>query len=253
MLHAEVSGAGPRVVLVHGFTQTSASWEHVAADLVRDHEVVRVDAPGHGRSGEVHADLPGGARLLGRVGGRASYVGYSMGGRLALQLALDRPGVVERLALVGATAGLEAATDRAARRAADQALAEEIERDGVDTFLDRWLALPLFAGLPADAAGLEARRANTAGGLAASLRLAGTGTMDPPLWGRLGELRARALPVLVMAGEDDATFGAIGRRLVDGIGPSATMAVIAGAGHAAHLERPVEFLAILRAWLRAAT
>lgn len=238
-------------MLVHGFTQTSASWGRVAADLARDHEVVRVDAPGHGRSGDVCTDLPDGAGLLGDVGGRGTYVGYSMGGRLALQLALDRPGVVERLVLVGATAGIADAAERADRRRADEVLAAEIEREGVDAFLDRWLELPLFAGLPADAACLDDRRANTAAGLAASLRLAGTGTMDPPLWERLGELRALALPVLVVVGEGDAKFGAIGRRLVEGIGPSATMAAVPGAGHVAHLERPVEFLAALRAWLRA--
>jgi 2-succinyl-6-hydroxy-2,4-cyclohexadiene-1-carboxylate synthase len=251
VLHVEVAGAGERLVLVHGFTQTSASWAPVATDLARDHTVVRVDAPGHGRSREVRADLPHGARLLGEVGGQATYVGYSMGGRLALQLALDQPGLVERLVLVSATAGIENPAERAARRTADEALADDIERDGVDAFLQRWLALPLFAGLSDEAAGLDDRRANTAAGLAASLRLAGTGTMDPPLWGRLDQLRTRAVPVLVVVGENDARFVAIGRRLVDSIGPSATMAVIAGAGHTAHLERPADFLAALRTWLAA--
>ena len=107
-LHAERSGAGaPRLVLVHGFTQTGRSWSTIAADLARDHEVVLVDAPGHGGSGAVDADLPAGAALLGQAGGRGVYVGYSMGGRLALHLALAEPALVDGLVLLGATAGID--------------------------------------------------------------------------------------------------------------------------------------------------
>ncbi|HEX6785940.1 MAG TPA: alpha/beta fold hydrolase, partial [Acidimicrobiales bacterium] len=115
-LHVERLGAGPRVVLVHGFTQTGRSWAPIAADLGRDHEVVLVDAPGHGGSSAGRADLTEGAALLGAAGGRATYVGYSMGGRLALHLALDHPDHVDALVLLGATAGIEDEEERAARR-----------------------------------------------------------------------------------------------------------------------------------------
>ena len=154
----------------------------LAADLADDHEVVAVDAPGHGGSADVRADLVAGAALLGATGGRATYVGYSMGGRLCLHLAVARPDLVERLVLVSATAGIDDPIERAERRAADEALAASIERDGVDAFLARWVAQPLFAGL-ADP-GLDDRRRNTVAGLASSLRLAGTGTQEP-LWDRL--------------------------------------------------------------------
>jgi len=247
-LHAETEGAGPRVVLVHGFTQTGASWRPVADRLVGSYEVVRVDAPGHGRSADVTAGLVEGARLLGEVGGPSAYVGYSMGGRLALQLAVTEPERVERLVLLGATAGIDDPGERVARRSADEALAAGLERDGLDAFLSRWLALPLFAGLRREAAGLEDRRANTVAGLASSLRVAGTGTMDPPLWDRLGRL---AMPVLVLAGEHDARFAALGRRLAEAVGANAAFAVVPGAGHAAHLERPDAFLALVEPFLAA--
>lgn len=241
-------------MLVHGFTQTQVSWAPVAADLARDHLVVAVDAPGHGGSTDVRADLATAAELLdqavgellGEAGGRAVYVGYSMGGRLALRLALDRPELVAGLVLLGATAGIDDPADRSARRVADEALAERIERAGVEAFLEGWLAQPLFAGLAVDPADLAARRANTPAGLASSLRLAGTSTMDPPWWDELPDLSA---PTLVVAGERDEKFTTIARRLAAGIGANARFTTVAGAGHAAHLQQPDAFATLVRAWV----
>ena len=170
-----------------------------------------------------------------------------MGGRLCLHLALARPDLAERLVLVGTTAGLDRAEDRAARRAADEALARRLETDGVAAFVEQWLAQPLFATLPAAAAGRDDRLRNTAAGLAASLRLAGTGSMEP-LWDRVSEL---TMPVLVVAGELDSAYTTAGRRLVTAIGTNATMVGLPGAGHACHLERPELFAAIVGDWLSA--
>lgn len=242
-LAATTSGSGPRLVLVHGFTQTGRSWDALAAALRTDHETVAVDAPGHGGSTDVHADLVAGADLLGAVGGRATYVGYSMGGRLCLHLALARPELVERLVLVSATAGLDDAVERAARRRADEDLAATIERDGLEAFLRRWVAQPLFATLPD--AGLDDRRRNTADGLASSLRRAGTGT-QAPLWDRLAAL---TMPVLLVAGALDAKFVAAAQRMAELL-PDPTLEVVADAGHTVHLEQPAAFETLLRRWLR---
>jgi len=246
VLHSVTEGTGRRVVLVHGFTQTAEAWGPVAERLAARFQLVRVDAPSHGRSTAVRAGLWEGAALLGAAGGPAAYVGYSMGGRLVLHLALTEPHRVERVVVLGATAGIDDPAERAARRSADDALAASLEADGLDAFLTRWLAQPLLAGLPDDAAALAARRANTVEGLASSLRLAGTGSVDPPLWDRLGEL---AMPVLVLAGEHDAKFAALGQRLAAAIGPNASFALVPGAGHAAHLERPDAFLALVEPFL----
>ena len=140
-------GAGRALVLVHGFTQTGRSWDSIADELAARHTVLTPDAPGHGDSSAVRADLPAGAELLGRAGGRATYIGYSMGGRLCLHLAIARPALVERLVLISATAGIDDSDERAARRSSDDALAATIERDGVDAFLRRWVAQPMFATL----------------------------------------------------------------------------------------------------------
>lgn len=246
-LAVERRGAGPRVVAVHGFTQTARCWGPLLDDLAADHEVVAVDAPGHGRSRHDDAAFLDAAALIGAAGGPGTYLGYSMGGRLCLRLAADRPDLVRRLVLVGATAGIEDPAERADRRRSDEALAARLEAIGIDAFLDEWLALPLFAGLDPPARAVPERRRNRAAGLAASLRHCGSGAQEP-VWDRLGALR---MPVLVTAGERDAKFVALGRRVAAAIGPSAVFATVPGAGHTAHLEQPAAFAAVLRRWLAA--
>jgi 2-succinyl-6-hydroxy-2,4-cyclohexadiene-1-carboxylate synthase len=236
-LHVEHRGAGDRLVLVHGFTQNAGCWGPFADELAAHRRLLLVDAPGHGRSGHDDADLDEAGRLVGgAAGGPAAHLGYSMGGRMALHLALARPELVRSLVLIGATGGIDDPGERAARRRDDDALAERIERGPLGEFLDRWLAGPLFAGLPAGADCRSERLANRPAGLAASLRRCGTGCQRP-LWGDLHRL---AMPVLVLAGERDAKFCAAGRRLVDAIGGNATLEVQPGAGHALHLEAPAE-------------
>jgi 2-succinyl-6-hydroxy-2,4-cyclohexadiene-1-carboxylate synthase len=247
-LHRTTQGDGDETVLVHGFTQTSASWTPVL-DLVGPvGRQTTVDLPGHGWSGALRADLWQTAGLLADVahGSPATFVGYSLGGRCCLHLALARPAVVERLVLVGATAGIEDGEERAARIARDEALAERIEQIGVEAFLDEWLAQPLFAGLTADTAGREERLVNTPEGLAASLRLCGAGTQEP-LWDRLPDI---ACPVLLVAGEQDERFVAHAERMAQLL-PDAAVAIIPGAGHAAHLEAPMAFVTAWRAWTQA--
>jgi len=136
--------------------------------------------------------------------------------------------------LISATAGIDDPAERAARRRSDETLADRIEDEGLEPFLRWWLTQPLFATLPSEAADLDGRLGGTATGLASSLRLAGTGTQEP-LWDRLDRL---SMPVLVVAGELDAKYVQLAERLAAGIGSSARLAVIPGAGHACHLEQP---------------
>jgi 2-succinyl-6-hydroxy-2,4-cyclohexadiene-1-carboxylate synthase len=234
-----------RVVLVHGFTQTLSAWGPVAERLRGRWPVVGVDLPGHGGSGGVRVGFAEAAGLLGACGGAGAYVGYSLGGRLCLRLALDRPDLVRALVLVGASPGIADPAARAERRAADEALAGAIERDGVEAFLDRWLAGPLFATLPPELAGRAGRLANTAEGLADALRRLGAGVQEP-LWDRLAGLRP---PTLLVAGALDARFAAVARQMAAAIGPAAQLALVAGAGHAAHLERPAEVAALVEEFL----
>jgi len=252
VLHAETRGAGPRLVLAHGFTQSGRVWGGLADDLATDHQVVLVDLPGHGRSADCRVGLVQGAGLLGETGGSADYLGYSMGARFCLHLALARPDLVRRLVLVSGTAGIDDPGERAERRRADEASAERLDpstgRTAPDTvagFVDRWVANPLFGDVPAAANGLDERNRNSAAGLASSLRLAGTGTQEP-LWDRLGGL---SMAVLVLTGSRDAKFTALGRRMVEAIGPNARQVEIAGADHAPQLQRPGAVATAVRTFL----
>ena len=243
-LFTHTRGTGPRLVLAHGFSQNTRCWGPLADDLASRHQVVLVDAPGHGQSDHDDADLWSAGRLLGEAGGDGVYVGYSMGARAALHTALAWPDVVQRLVLIGATAGLDTEAERAARRLADGALARRLLDDGLPAFIDAWLAGPLFATLPPAATCRAERLSNRPAGLAASLERCGTGTQEP-LWDRLPEL---AMPVLVLAGADDPRFSALGQRLVGCIGPNAALVVQPGANHAVHLERPHEVAGLIAAF-----
>ncbi len=239
-----------RLVLLHGFTQTHHHLHplgHLVADrLANQPTLAFVELPGHGlASHDVDGDITTSGARLARLAGPGTYIGYSMGGRMALLAAIARPDAVERLVLIGATAGIDDADERAARGRADDELADRIVALGVDAFLDEWLAAPLFATLPANRAGLDHRRRNTAAGLAHSLRRYGTGAMGSH-WDALATLDT---PVLVVVGELDAKFTAIGRRLVTAI-PGAVMTTIAGTGHAAHAERPDDTADAIVRWLR---
>lgn len=221
-------------VFVPGFTQTAASWAPVIERLRQVPDPVAVDV----QSG---LDFASTAHAIGDAG-PAAYVGYSMGGRLCLRLALDRPEVVRRLVLVSSSPGIADARQRAARRAADEELAVEIERGGIDMFLERWLTQPMFSTLPRDAAALDDRkRAHTVKSLTHALRTLGQGAQEP-LWARLSDL---TMPVLLVAGSRDEKYVAVARAMADAIDRHASVRLCAGVGHAAHLEDPNAVAAVL--------
>jgi 2-succinyl-6-hydroxy-2,4-cyclohexadiene-1-carboxylate synthase len=245
LLHGERDGAGARLVLLHGFGQTCRCWGSLAPTLARRYEVLRLDAPGHGGSAAIAADLPATGRLVAETAGPAVYLGYSMGARMALHVAVEATEAVRALVLVGGTPGIADDRQRAERRAADRALARRIRAEGVDAFVERWLATPMFAGLPPDARFEDERRRNTADGLATSLELAGTGSQRP-LW---DALPAITVPVLLVAGQDDLGYAAIAERAAATVGANARAALVPGAGHSAHLEQPERFAELLLDWL----
>ncbi len=235
----------PSIALLHGFTQTAACWGPFADELSTTHSLVAIDLPGHGGSGEVRANLSQTTELVASSIDRSIVIGYSLGGRVALHLALCHPQLVERLVIIGATGGLDSEEERRQRRVADESLADHLEDIGVDAFLDEWLSQPMFASLTAQQSFRELRATNSAAGLASSLRLCGTGTQES-LWSRLGEL---TMPVLVIAGANDEKFTHLGHRLVESIGTNASIQLIDNAGHSAQLENPEGTAAAITKWL----
>jgi 2-succinyl-6-hydroxy-2,4-cyclohexadiene-1-carboxylate synthase len=243
-------GEGDSVLILHGFTGSAESMACVSDRLRDGFRVHRVDLVGHG--GSESPDRPEAfsmpqcvAQLRALLEALAlpsvSVIGYSMGGRAALSLAVAYPKRVSRLVLVGASPGLADPAERAARRKADQELAERILSHGLESFVDEWMANPLFAtqarlGEAALARARAERLRGSAVGLAESLRGMGTGSM-PPLHEDLSRL---SLPVLCVVGEEDAKFRAIAERMVAALSRG-ELQLIPAAGHAAHLEQPEAF------------
>jgi 2-succinyl-6-hydroxy-2,4-cyclohexadiene-1-carboxylate synthase len=165
-----------------------------------------------------------------------------MGGRIALHAALSMADRVQRLVLIGASPGIADPAERDARRAADEQLAEEIERTSIDDFARQWAATPVLTGqAPEVVAAAHADRLRSSPvGLARALRGLGTGAL-PSLWDRLGELQ---IPVRLIVGERDEKFRAIATRMAGAI-PDCEVVVVPVAGHAVHLEAPAVVARVL--------
>ncbi len=232
-------------MLLHGFTQNTECWRPFDIDLAADHDVVAVDLPGHGRSGHDDADLDTAAALVAEAAGTGHYVGYSMGGRVLLHLALALPELVTSMTVIGAHPGYLDPAEAEERRTNDHALADRIVELGTEAFLDRWLANPLFAGLTDTTAHRTRRLLNRPEALASSLRHTGTGTQRP-LW---DELADSDVPTRVLAGVDDPKFTELGRRLVETMGERAEFVSIDGSGHTCQLEQPTATAAVVRSFV----
>ena len=235
----------PAIVFLHGFTHTGRSWDPVIAELGQRYRALAPDIRGHGVAAERRpVDLPACVDdVLDEVDGSFALVGYSMGARLALRVALSAPGRVRRLVLIGGTAGIADDIERAERRRRDEALAERIEASTIEEFVHSWEQQPVLRGQP-PAVAQAARRdrlRNQPAGLAAALRGLGTGAMDP-LWSSLGAL---PMPATVIVGERDGKFRKLGERMVAEL-PDAELVVVPTAGHAVHLEAPALVAACLR-------
>ena len=256
--HIQLAGAGAPVLLLHGFSGNCASWARLAAGLQAGYQVVRLDILGHGLSDSppqagsytmpaLAADI---IDLLDQLGlPQSRLIGYSMGGRLALYMALHYPARFTALVLESASPGLEDEASRKARRQSDAALANRIEARGLEWFVDYWEALPLWRSQsslpkPTLAAQREQRLQNNTLGLANSLRGTGAGA-QPSLWPSLSRL---SCPALLLAGELDGKFLEINSEMARRI-PKARLVQVPGAGHNCHLEQPKAFGSAVRSFL----
>jgi 2-succinyl-6-hydroxy-2,4-cyclohexadiene-1-carboxylate synthase len=254
VLNHEVSGdrRSPAVLFLHGFMGSSADWRETMAMMGDQTFSIAVDLPGHGASLGLPPDtytIEGATRavistLEALEVVRPVVAGYSMGGRLALYLALRYPNRCTGLFLESASPGLERSSERAARRAADESKAERLESGDFEAFLQDWYSQPLFAPLARDEdllyRTIEARRRNVPGELARSLREMGTAS-QPSMWGEMEHL---SVPTLAVAGGLDEKYAGISSRMAS-INPRLKSAVVPGAGHAVHAETPAAYISLL--------
>jgi len=236
----------PTLALLHGFTGSGRSFDHLRDRLETKFRIVAPDLPGHGTSPTATGWDDAIDSLAAALGPDPLFLaGYSMGARLALAYALRFPDRVRALLLESGSPGIADADERAGRRFEDEALAAMAEREGIDAFVDRWEKHPTLATLrdlpePIASKLRERRRQNRVEGLASALRHLGSGA-QPSLWNHL--LRVRP-STLIVAGERDAKFAAIARSMARAM-PASRLRLVAKAGHAPHLEAPDEWLAAL--------
>ncbi len=250
MLAVRHFGEGDPVVALHGFTHTGAQFSSLR---IPRRSIIAPDLPGHGDSTAASTDagatVAAIAELLETYGSDIPLLGYSQGARLALSVAATTTLRPTCLILMSGTAGIQDPEERETRHAADVALGDDIKSMGIERFIDRWTGSGLTdtSTLPAPERAMDQsqRLTNTAEGLASALNGYGQGALDP-VWWRLDTLE---MPVLILAGERDTKYTAIGAELAAGIGESAERLVIHGAGHNLLAEQPEAVSAIVSGFL----
>lgn len=232
------------VLLLHGFAGTAGSWDAFSEHLDRErYRPLAVELRGHGQNGAarpISFELCV-ADLLAAAPPKFTLAGYSLGGRIALQLALAAPERIDRLVLISSSAGIADEAERGARLSKDLALADEIEAGPISRFADDWLAGPLFVNdrPEVNASALAEIEKNSPANLAAALRGMSIGRMEP-LWSRLAEIAA---PTTVVAGQTDGRYVELAEQIVAAIDGS-ELEVIGGAGHALPRSAPEQLAAL---------
>jgi 2-succinyl-6-hydroxy-2,4-cyclohexadiene-1-carboxylate synthase len=250
----------PTLVLLHGFTGSATSWGTLLDDLARlGMRVIALDMLGHGQSDApddpqrysmqyCQADIISILQTLGIKRGEAILLGYSMGGRIALYCAFS--GYFRALILESASPGLATPAEREQRRVSDEALAERIEREGIETFVNDWEQLPLFASqrnLPIEYWNVQRvqRLANRVHGLANSLRGIGTGVQP-----HLGQcLPTLTIPVILITGKLDSKFCSIAQQMAQQL-PEVQLQIVPNTGHTVHLEQPSLFFTLVHNFIQ---
>jgi 2-succinyl-6-hydroxy-2,4-cyclohexadiene-1-carboxylate synthase len=229
-----------KILALHGFTGSGADFKPLSEAL--SVEVVAPDLLGHGEAEAPTSVAPYRIdRVATRVaeahdGGPVVLLGYSMGGRVAQRLCPMLGDALKGLILVSTSPGILDPVDRTERIAEDAALAGRIEENGIAWFCAHWADQPIIrsqARIPADILeSMEARRiSNRPHGLANSLRGMGAGAVNP-VWDALAEI---TVPTLILSGEEDLRYAAIGERMAAHI-PEAEHTTVPSVGHCVHLE-----------------
>lgn len=239
----EVKGQGEPVVLLHGFTGSTATWSSLVTTLVSDFQVITIDLPGHGKTKvdtaktmlDCCADIKSIIDQLGLE--KIHLLGYSMGGRTALSFAMFYPERLYSLILESASPGLAKEAERAERKKNDNKLAERLKKDGLESFVDFWENIPLFKSQKQLAKSVqqtlrEERLSQASEGLAMSLVNMGSGA-QPSWWDKLDTLK---IPILLVVGEWDAKFIKLNKSM-QGLLSNGNLVVVEEAGHAIHVEQ----------------
>lgn len=244
-------GGNRPILLLHGFMGSSRDWQPIAESLSRTHWVIAPDLPGHGCSHFAEPQqftMQNAARLVVQLLDelkikRCACLGYSMGGRTALYLAVHYPSRFERVILESASPGLHTEQERALRRRWDANIAERLEVEPFQLFLESWYQMGLFDSFRAHKRfeqAFERRLDNDPAQLAISMRQMGTGSM-PSLWGGWRQVEN----VVLIVGAFDQKYVGISAEMLT-LNPTTVRHVLSQAGHNTHFEQPAQFLLLIQ-------
>ncbi|RFU63646.1 2-succinyl-6-hydroxy-2,4-cyclohexadiene-1-carboxylate synthase [Peribacillus saganii] len=253
-----VHGEGEPLLMLHGFTGSSSTWDFLIGETSQHFQLILVDSIGHGGTEspedaeryQIEKSAEDLWNIIEYLGHKSVHLlGYSMGGRLGLTFACIYPEKVKTLILESTSPGLRTAEEREARKLQDSKLAERIKKDGLEAFVDYWENTPLFSSqkiLPINKRKSirSGRLENSVTGLSNSLLGMGTGS-QPSWWSQLKELDK---PVLLITGEADKKFSDIGYAMKEVL-PYCELQIFKGAGHALHVEEPEKFGKIISEFL----
>ncbi|MBE4908407.1 2-succinyl-6-hydroxy-2,4-cyclohexadiene-1-carboxylate synthase [Bacillus luteolus] len=256
--YVEIRGKGSSLLFLHGFTGSSQNWLPIVSMFEDTYQCILIDILGHGRT-----DSPANSKLydIEKVSrdiisildelliDNVTLIGYSMGGRLALALAINYPQRINKLILESSSPGLLLESERNIRSENDLKLANDIRKNGIEWFVNYWEQIPLFEtqhslSTEVKQAIRKQRLNNKTVGLVNSLIGMGTGS-QPSYWDRLGSLE---IPVLLICGEVDQKFCEIAKQMSKKL-PNAKVEKITGVGHAIHVEHPKFFGKIVSEFL----
>lgn len=251
-----IQGEGEPLLLLHGFTGSSETWAPFIEKWTTHFQIITIDVPGHGKTcSDVGKTME---QFANDVGQFLQYLqlddvhllGYSMGGRVALSIAMYYPEIVRTLILASASPGIANEKERCEREEADRKLATSIQANGIEHFVSFWENIPLFATqkqLPKKVQQRirQERLAQSENGLANSLRYMGTG-VQPSWWHRLGDI---LIPVCLIVGELDEKFIHLNKQMANKL-HDVTFHVVLQAGHAVHVEQVEKFDKIVRGFIQ---
>lgn len=246
----------PIVIFLHGFMGCSHDFLEIIKLISAYYCCLIVDLPGHGTT-EVTQDscyqmsctAMGIIELLNRLRISSCFlVGYSMGGRIALYLALHFPKYFKAVILESASPGLKTTSEREIRIRHDQLIQEKLQTQDMSAFLQQWYENPLFASFikhPDYAQAIAQRLENNPIKLIKSLEYLGLGK-QPSLWHKL---EGNKVPLLLLVGELDSKFISINQEMANLCG-QAKLIIIENSGHNIHFEQPNFYAGLVLNWLK---
>jgi len=250
----EGNRGGYPLLWLHGFMGSQNDWLGIVHSQFSDYCNILVNLPGHGSS-HLPAHAPFTTLLTTLIQElsldgieKFAVIGYSMGGRIAFHLENLAPERISALIFLSSAPGLKTRAEQDQRRIDDELLMDSLENVGISTFLKKWYSSSLFGDIKNNSTLFgelcHARSRNEVGKLRHALALMGNGALRP-LWEQLANITT---PTLLVTGELDQKYFRLNQEINQSIAGSIHHQ-IADAGHAFHLEKPLETARLIRHFL----